>query len=298
MDIKKYQYIGFGSFLFDDFKILHSQLGILNMISLESNADICLRAQFNKPYKCIEVQHTTSSNFISRVLIESPSIFWLDYTDPKDLGIQFADFSNLIGKMNALDIVRITLNANPNTLYDQNQKVDTQEREIQKKRFDELRERIGEYIPSNADVKNISKQEYPKLLLSCLEMAARHRLSPSKFQKKYLFPLFSTVYADGQQMVTLTAIVLNSEKQDKAIQKCLKLHDYINFKWDEPYNIQAPLLTVKEIIHINSLLVGETNNDIKNECKLDFQNKTGLKDEVDNYEKYYKYYPNFHHVNL
>lgn len=114
--ISEYQYVGFGSFLFDDFKILHDQLGISDMISLESDATIKKRAEFNKPYKCISILHRTSTDYISNTLLEKPIIFWLDYTDPSQIGSQFADFCTLVGKMKAGDVVRVTLNANPSSL--------------------------------------------------------------------------------------------------------------------------------------------------------------------------------------
>ena len=64
--LQKHRYIGFGSYLFDDFKLLHDRLNIGTMISLESDSTIFNRAKFNAPYKCISV--------INQARIISPGI--------------------------------------------------------------------------------------------------------------------------------------------------------------------------------------------------------------------------------
>lgn len=63
--LQKHRYIGFGSYLFDDFKLLHDRLNIGTMISLESDSTIFKRAEFNAPYKCISVINQTSTDYIS-----------------------------------------------------------------------------------------------------------------------------------------------------------------------------------------------------------------------------------------
>ena len=302
LKIENYQYIGFGSFMFDDFKIIHNQLGISKMISLESNKTVHQRAEFNKPYKCIKVQNTKSSIFIDDFSPEKNFIFWLDYTAPSELGSQFSEFCTLVGtKMNAHDIVRITLNANPATL-DSNNNAEEVKEQIYKKRIEKLNERIQDYMPTDTNEENMSAIKYPFFLLSCLKRAAIQALTPSEYQKKYLSPLFSSVYADGpHQMVTLTAIVLDCEDEGKKIKECLdQYHDYVKFEWNEPCHIGIPSLTTKELIHINNLLPanGGSINKIKEKFHFAFMGNQTLDDAIKNYVDYYKYYTNFHHVNL
>ena len=295
--IEKYQYVGFGSFLFDDFKILHNNLGLSDMISLESDADICKRAEFNKPYKCISVQNTTSSDYIANAALEKATIFWLDYTAPSELGSQLADFCTLVGKMKAGDIIRITLNANPSALDDGEPKENDDQ--IHDGRLAKLKSLIDEYIPSDTAKESMTYNGYPQLLLSCLRNAAGKTLSPSQYQRRRLMPLFSSCYADGQQMITLTAIVIDNEYAEGRIKECLKLHDYVNCEWDSPCLIQAPELTAKETIHINNALpIKRSIKTIKDKYGFAFQNGASLEDAIMSYVKYYKYYPNFHHVSL
>lgn len=302
--IEKYQYIGFGSFMFDDFKILHNQLGIVEMISLENDETVYKRALFNKPYRCITIQHVKSSDFIDTFLREKNFIFWLDYTNPAELGGQLSEFCSLINnKMESGDIVRITLNANPGSLDDKNCTImeGRSQTQIYKNRIEKLRERIPDYMPSNIDEHNMSSKKYPLFLLSCLKKAAMQTLAPSIYQKKYLFPLFSSVYADGQQMLTLTAIVLDCDGDRDKIKDCLDQYcDYVKFEWNKPCYIEIPELTTKEIIHVNNLL--PANRDlitrIKNDFSFAFKNNHSIDAAIKSYVDYYKYYPNFHHVNF
>jgi len=298
--MEKYQYVGFGSYMFDDFKILHNNLGMADMISLESDADVCKRAEFNKPYQCITVLHTKSSDYIAQVFLEQPCIFWLDYTAPRDFGEQFSDFCTIISKMNSGDIIRITLNAEPSSLLGRQIERETPLEDLYKKRYKVLRDRIEPYIPSDVNENCMTSKKYPLALLRCLMTAAMQTLPPYPLQTKELFPLFSSVYADGQQMVTLTAIVVNGNDIRQNIQECLLQHEnYINFKWDEPCPINVPSLTPKEIIYINNFLpIKNSTDEIKRNFDFIFQGEAEAGDPLSSYVNYYKYYPNFHHVNF
>ena len=99
LSLQDHRYIGFGSFLFDDFKLMHDRLNISSMISLECNQIIYDRANFNVPYNCISIINQSSTDFISSENWgEKNSIIWLDYTSPKDLGQQFSDLAKIFGR--------------------------------------------------------------------------------------------------------------------------------------------------------------------------------------------------------
>ena len=115
--LQKHRYIGFGSYLFDDFKLLHDRLNIGTMISLESDSTIFKRAEFNAPYKCISVINQTSTDYISGDNWgEQNSIIWLDYVTPRALGQQFSDIATLSTTILPCDVLKVTFNANADTL--------------------------------------------------------------------------------------------------------------------------------------------------------------------------------------
>lgn len=289
IDIKKYTYIGLGSYTFDDFKAIHKTTGINKMLSLEEDAEIYKRAKFNKPFKCIKIENSTCSEYISSFESSGPTIVWLDFCKPEELGQQFADLCGLLSKLHEGDIIRITLNANPSSLGFKEQ----QPPHIHESRLQKLKERIDEYMPATATADQLKKQNYPLLLLDCIKHACAVASSHLRIK-----PLFSTVYADGQQMVTFTGILMESEKQeDKKIKQQLKPLRYINFEWCKPHFINVPELTIKERLAINNKLplTERAVGTLKKQFGFAFDNDEEI---IKNYLKYYKIFPNFHHVNF
>lgn len=301
--LHEYQYIGFGSFQFDDFKLIHTYLGISKMISLESDPLICSRAEFNKPLKCITIKNTDSTDFISKSELDQNSIFWFDYTSPKDLGKQFSDFCTLLNKANVHDIIKITLNAYPAALL--NRKDEQSDQEVQEQRLKILEQMIKEYMPTDTDYTEMEKDKYPLLLLKCIKKACSQTLNELSYPKRFVFPIISTVYQDGQQMLTFTGIILEAlsaddkQRKEEDIVKMLNLHQDITFgRWDSLCKIDVPCLTPKEILALNNLLPDtEVEQKIKEELPF-FCNQKKVDVSIKNYTKYYKYYPNFHHVNF
>jgi hypothetical protein len=79
--IETYQYIGFGSVAFVDFRMVHRSLGISDMTSIEDTNDEFEQARFehNKPYSCINLKFGKSSNILPQIDFSRRSIVWLDY---------------------------------------------------------------------------------------------------------------------------------------------------------------------------------------------------------------------------
>src|SRR5271169_3179525 len=62
--IETYHYIGFGSYFFHDYRILHHELNLSRMTSIEGDTTILDRCKFNMPYSAIEIVPEMSSNFL------------------------------------------------------------------------------------------------------------------------------------------------------------------------------------------------------------------------------------------
>lgn len=296
-----YTYTGFGSYLFDDFKLVHDLLNISSMKSIEKDPDVYKRAKFNKPYDCIEIQQTTSSDYIGDLEIsdDDHNIIWLDYASPKELGNQLEDFSTLLQKLNARDIVRITLNANPSSLGYKGYSPDN----IQKLRADELGKRVGEYYKGSFSPDTVTGAQYPITLLKILKYISLDVLKESVYNTNFFFPIFSTIYADGQQMLTYTGIILDSHDDEKEIQNALKTAPYDINKPENPCRISIPELSAYEIMELNKLLpTSATLDTILTKYNFIFKvdeddrENTQTKERIESYLSYYKFYPNFHHV--
>ena len=292
-NISEYHYVGFGSYLFDDFKLLHHQLNIKKMISLEANPQTYMRANYNLPYNCITVINTTSTDFITNFEAQNDNyIFWLDYTNPKDLGQQFSDIATLLDKANTYDIIKVTLNANSASLSPNN----CHGNALHAKRLEELKFRLGENIvPCNIDLDDMNAENYPVTLLKCLKRLIENTLTPSEYDMRYFLPILSTIYQDGQKMVTLTGIIIDSVEEEKKIRENLGKLEFISLSWEKIAKINIPNLSIKEIIEINKLLPNDDALElIRNQFPFIFHSEG----QDESYITYYKYYPNFHHFNL
>lgn len=288
--IQDYTYIGMGSFMFDDFKLLHNALGIEKMISLEVDPLMCKRAAFNKPLKCIKMIQQSTTDYIANMdPANKRHVFWLDYTAPAEIGAQFDDFCRLICTLNEYDIIRITLNANPTSLGTP----PSASTDLWEYRLDVLQQRLGDFVPTSVVPRNLVKKAYPLVLLSCLKKAYIKTIIGK--ERRFL-PLYSTVYDDNTQMLTLTGIVITCEENSNAFKQNKELKEYCNFEWDNPISVFMPELTPKEVIHINNELPVKSEGKLIGK-KYDFVFKNNP-DMLRSYLRFYKEYPNFHSVNF
>lgn len=79
--IEGYQYVGFGSVAFVDFKMVHRALGITHLISIEDVSEPSDKARFrkNKPLRNIKLKFGNSTAVLPTIDFTRPSIVWLDY---------------------------------------------------------------------------------------------------------------------------------------------------------------------------------------------------------------------------
>ncbi len=79
--IETYQYIGFGSVAFVDFRMVHKGLGIKDLISIEGTDDAGeqTRFQHNNPYAGLTLYFGHSSSVLPTLDLTKRSLIWLDY---------------------------------------------------------------------------------------------------------------------------------------------------------------------------------------------------------------------------
>lgn len=296
LSISEYHYTGFGSYLFDDFKLLHDTLNITTMISLEKDPTEFKRAEFNRPYGCIKVMNIGSTEYLSDLMLDDNdhNIFWLDFVSPSELGTQLGDYATLLNLLNPNDIVRITLNANPDSLGKSGDPD-----QLQKIRLEELKKRVPDtYFPYSITPEDMTKSKYPLTLLKILKAITVQSLDDRPpYSPNFMLPLFSSVYADGQQMLTFTGIVLDTHDKEAAIREVLASYPHNTFSWDSPCRVEIPALSVREISEINKLLPNpEIRKQLLERFPFVFSTKDGQ--AVDSYISYYKYYPHYHQVSF
>lgn len=266
------------------------------MTSLEIDQKEYRRATYNCPYKCINIQNISSTEYLSDLFLpdDEHNIFWLDFVSPGELGAQLADYARLLNLLNPHDIVRITLNANPDALGRC-----SEPDELQAYRLTQLKSRVPEnYISPATMPEDMVHKNYPLTLLKILKAYTLESLIDNPpYSPNFMFPLFSSVYADQQQMLIFTGIVLNNHKEEDSIKKALLNYPHNNFSWDRPCKISIPPLTIREITELNKLLP-DSNIEQRIVETLPFVFSANDMDAVKSYAAYYKFYPNFHQVNF
>lgn len=82
--IQDYQYVGFGSVAFVDFRMVHRALGIRDMTSIEYTDDPVVQSRFvkNRPFGHVDLRFGMSSDVLPTLDFRRPSLVWLDYDQP------------------------------------------------------------------------------------------------------------------------------------------------------------------------------------------------------------------------
>ncbi|POV32818.1 O-methyltransferase [Leclercia sp. LSNIH1] len=264
-NISDYVYAGFGGPFLEDFKVMHSVLKINKMISLELVENTHKRQKFNMPNSCIDIgsKPQTSQNFLTNYNFKKRTrhIVWLDYTLPSMLNDQLGEIELLCNKLNAFDIIKVTVNAHSETLgRDSNAPYSSTPHEYRAANLSSILDR---YAPYPIEPDHTKTKQYPTTLLHAIRKAMHRGLSTRS--DVFIQPLSSFIYADGQTMLTATGIILESDesKTRRFFKKSRLDHwPFIDKTWEKPRNISIPTMSLKERFEIESKLPDSSPEEI------------------------------------
>ena len=294
-DISGYRYIGFGSYEFDEFKMIYRSLGIEDLHSIEMDSDVFRRQKFNRPYSSIRLFNKTCGEYFDEDYDNTRhSIVWADFSEANKKHSQCQDIANICSKMQNGDVLRITLNANPTGISTGGKDIsDMSPQEKRKLRFNALKVELNEYFPDGVSEEDITKIGYPQLLLKVIKKAVYQNLDVDLSA----CPLCSYVYSDNTQMMTVTIIMCSVGERESYVEKLKEVfkdwEDYVNIdEWNKPITIDLPPLTVHEQLEIGQY---EKNEDGAKKI----EEKMGIKsDELERYLLFSRYYPNYQPVTI
>ncbi len=296
LNISDYRYIGFGGPFLEDFKTLHHELKISDMVCIEIDQNVRLRQQFNRPLSCIDFldKPYSATDFIGAHDFDKNSIVWLDFVSFKDLNHQLSDVSRLLTKLCHGDIFKVTLNANSANLGTPEELENMTEYRLQK--FKELV--TSEFEPHSLKEDSMISKEFPRTLLKALNRAvAKGMASTSQYEA---IPISAFVYEDGQKMLTATGIVLDKNKKKEFFEKThLDTWPYFSPDWDTPKNITLPALSARERLQVEQMLPNGTYDEIR--ACLGFyigSRESEAKEQMENFMSYYRSFPWFGKVAL
>jgi hypothetical protein len=294
--MEKYLYVGFGGVYFEDFKLLHRHFGIDQMISIEQEEWLIPRQKVNLPYGCIIPRRQLSGEFIQNVEevrqgypLADHLLTWLDYAKSSELPNQLTEVRALLPKLEADDVLKITLSANPKWLRGGS-------RTELENRLENLKNKVGaQYLAEGLTEEDVENERLPEVLLGALKRMISEGMTESP--RLYFQPLGCYVYRDSVTMLTATGILLH--RGDR--KKFFATFDFDGFALSSRdwklHRIKVPALSLPEKLMLDQLLFEKSPSEVSRALSFRFAEDLDESLElIENYQKLYRYYPNYHRV--
>tara|TARA_R110002124_G_C8971778_1_gene515210 strand:+ start:7671 stop:8624 length:954 start_codon:yes stop_codon:yes gene_type:complete len=276
-----YNYIGFGSTYFTDFKLFHKELHIPKLITIEKDRHIKERVEFNRPFNCIEIIMDESTNALKKISNwDQKYITWLDYDDTLT-SYMFNDIDVVFKRLVASSIFLITCNS---ILRDENNKQFTK---------NSFRQKFGTMTPIELTNKDFASTNSPstirELFISKINDVLNIKNRALSDNDKLLFrPIFFFTYADGAPMVTIGGFLDKKNNQvDFQNHSIAKFEAFLSFN-DDPYKINPPNITYKEYQLLNKYVPSAPNLYLKRKPIKFIPER-----EKKQFLELYKYLPNY-----
>lgn len=287
LKLENYQYIGLGGPFLEDFRLIHARIGMSKMFCIESDETVHARQQFNRPFDSVACVHSTLEDFLERTFFEEQAVIWFDYTEPSSLVEQIDTFCRFLAEVPIGSVLRLTVNANPSSLGDAPAER-THGDSLLSWRLEQFEERIGRHFLQDIRPEDMTRRRYgwavSRVVKAAVESAAADLLDRS------VAWLLSTVYADGQQMVTAT-LAVTPETGSLELEQVLKGWEFASTP-ENPLLLDVPSLSARERLFMEQ---AETPDE-----ELGFPLPPGKLDTnpFETFRRFYRVLPHFTRVEL
>jgi hypothetical protein len=299
LSLEKHHYVGLGGPFLEDFRLVHARLGIGRMTCVESDEEVHRRQIFNRPIAALECVHSTLEDYLDGRDFEMPAIVWFDFTEPKAVTSQIQRFSRTVGTVPLRSVLRVTLNANPESLGkpdpdevsvevdgeasgDRAHKPTTQEWRLAR-----LKERLGPLFPSGIPAEGMMHRNYGRSLLRVLQLAVEREALT--FRDRRIVWALATHYKDGQAMVTAALVVCAVD--DTITEELVKGWEFYSTT-DAPHRLDLPALSTLE------RLTMESSEDAQAKLGFELPESDMGEDPFEVFKKFYRIFPHFSRVEL
>lgn len=283
--LETYHYVGLGGPFLEDFRLIHGRLGIAKMTCIETEEQVHKRQLFNRPIASIECVHKSLEDYLDETNLDSPTIIWFDYTEPKGITSQIERFARTIGTVPIGSVLRITLNANPSSLGRPDGNLS--EAELMEWRLQAFQRRLGALFPNGLIADGMKQENFGKSLLHALKLAVEKEVL--SFRDRRIVWALATHYADGQAMVTVALVVCRND--DKTIEEVVNAWEF-HATTDAPHRVDLPALSTLE------RLTMESNDDAQAKMGFELPPSNMGENPFDVFKKFYRIYPHFSRVEL
>lgn len=240
--VESYQYVGFGSVAFVDFRMVHRSLGIRKLISIEAAEDPVEQERFarNKPFGSIDLHFGHSNAVLPKLDFKCRSLVWLDY-------------DNSATRSMANDISTVARDAHSGTFigftFTNQFPLAVKQAE---KAWGWLRDGFPEYVPAGSKPLDFQGAKYAEfvrstfsdLLGKTLEDADAGKADPLDHRRAVQVCFIK--YKDGVEMATvgwLIVAVRDVSRLDDCALAALPFHT----PGKQPFRVDMPKVTPLEI---------------------------------------------------
>lgn len=291
--VETYRYVGFGSIYFSDFHLFHRALGIDKMLSIEKDAYAQECFEFNKPYKCVQMDFRLATAVLPDLDWTEKMVIWLDYDGKLDLAV-LSDIDSVCARIGSGSVLVVTVNANTERNPDEAGRQEYNAEtglpfDIDKYRLWQLRRRLDDNVPPEVQGEDLRGKGLARFCRKLIDSRIQESLSVRNYAlvqdtKVSYQQIFNFNYSDGAQMLTVGGVFCEtSEKQKLEAGSFLDLH-FVRTE-EEAYSIEVPCLTMKEMRHLNAQLPYKPPEAL---------NIPGVPpSDIQRYAELYRYFPTF-----
>lgn len=292
LDSRNCAYYGFGGPFLDDFRILSARFPRMSFHSLEKSTHTYRRQCFHKFTPAIHLHNCTVDSFLASEDMEPANhlIWWLDYTK---LGLnELRDITSLANILSPGDLLRITSSAN--VIFDLEFLSDlfgpSNCHRVLKDEAKDFQTKYEGYLPDEFSISSLfDEQKYPRLCVTMIENALARR---NNIASTRAWHLGSRIYRDGSQMVTCEFYF--SEKLQTNTKKGIRYLRSCENHGGEPETINVPNLSIKERLHLESVLPKNAKSikRLANSLGYRIENSGTLHEQaIAQFSRYHKHYP-------
>ncbi len=285
--VSEYEYIGFGSTSFVDFRLVHKELGIKKMHSIERDVSSKPRFDFNKPFSCLKMSYGESHDELPKLPWVGPSIVWLDYEGGLTKTV-LADLATFANKAKVGSIIIVTMNT------EQLGAAAAQEEDGTNTSGNDEIKALQEVVGSNQVPQEIQKGDfrgwgkadiYARILhaqLNGFVQKANNELDLARSKRSFCEQFAYFHYEDNAKMATVGWVLRDSKKASKDTFSHLNTLDFYVPTGSSAFKVEPPVFTHKELLHLESQVPLA-----KGKLKM-----PGVPEsDLTKYARIYKYYP-------
>ncbi len=297
LHLENFCYIGLGGPFMEDFRMVHSRIGISDLVCVESDDQVRIRQDYNRPAPCIRCVPNSLEEYVKSTEFDKPVVLWFDFTDPKSTTSQIECYASSALEVPDFSILRLTLNANPESLGkpkadeiqtppDGIKDLEDPNPTLNEWRLERFRRRMGGLTPNDSRPENMARSTFGKTLLKSVRFAVDRELL--QVRNRRIEWLLATHYADGQPMVTATLIVLPNTVSLPMTMSSWPFYT----QPDTPLVLDMPMLSSRERLALEASGAPDDFFPFKLPT-------TGLAaDSYASFRQFYRIYPHFAKIDL